>query len=84
MTEKEQKIKDQLRNTLPYGSNAEIKRRIKTLKFRTLSSSMIGNVLNPKKDAWDNDVISMALDIATENAKERELISEKATSLQIL
>jgi hypothetical protein len=81
MKEQQLKIKTQLKESLPYGSNAEIKRRIAKLKSRTLSSSMIGNILNPEKEAWDNDVISTALDIAKEHAEGFQQIEEKATNL---
>jgi hypothetical protein len=82
MENQEKETKESLKTNLPYGSNAEIKRRVYKNFGRTVSASTIGNILDPNKEAWDNDVILTALDLVAENTSKREQIAEKLSKMQ--
>lgn len=77
----EKETKERLRSTLPYGSNAEIRRKVLEMYGKTVSASHIGNVLDPSKEAWDNDIISVALDLAAVNVAKRQGIAKKLANL---
>jgi hypothetical protein len=72
----EKKIKENLNSKLHYGSGAEIVRRLAERGVER-SKAHVSNVLNPNKQAWDIDVITIAQDLLIEQqsgvikAKER-------------
>lgn len=75
------KIKEQFRDFLPYGFVSIIREKLKADYGRDLSRGKISQVCNPEHKDWDDDVITIALNIAAEKQKRQRAIKIKAEAL---
>lgn len=81
MMSEQKKIKEQFRDYLPYGFVTLIQARLREKFNRTLSRGKISQICNPSHDDWDDDVITIALDLAAEKQRKQQIIRNKAESL---